>query len=363
MAHSKCLSCRARVWREGAAGEDLCPGCGGPLQTVAELSELVGLRRLWVRRRPRAARRRTTSSGSPSRSASRSCATTPTANGGSTCTARDRRRDAPAIPPLPAEICSQDRPAGRSSPARAVRQADAGSHRSGGSGALSPRSRRAVSCADARLKADKRGAARRTGTRINRRGRASAHRSPPEPLTRRISPPGGHAQPFRSGGWRTGLRARRSRALRDASSRPRRARRTLRDRRACAADHVGAVLQRSPSLGAKAASTSRTLRPWTALASCLVRTLRRRPRWPRRHTSVRSAQASVRLASILRPIAPGRDVHRASVEGPDLDPGRVRRSIVRGSWSCGQQLPARDRWGQSPRAPGRLQGQSRFGAE
>ena len=54
MAHSKCLSCRARVWREGPAADhlgDLCPGCGGPLEAVADLSELVGLRSL--RARPR----------------------------------------------------------------------------------------------------------------------------------------------------------------------------------------------------------------------------------------------------------------------------------------------------------------------
>src|SRR3954464_7535423 len=46
-AHSKCLACRARVWREGPAADhldDLCPGCGGPLEAVAELAELVGLR-------------------------------------------------------------------------------------------------------------------------------------------------------------------------------------------------------------------------------------------------------------------------------------------------------------------------------
>ena len=57
MAHSRCLPCRARVWRDGSAGEhvdDLCPGCGGPLEPVAELSELVGLRAL--RARPRGSR-------------------------------------------------------------------------------------------------------------------------------------------------------------------------------------------------------------------------------------------------------------------------------------------------------------------
>ena len=33
VAHSKCMTCRARVWRDGTAAEpldDLCPGCGGP---------------------------------------------------------------------------------------------------------------------------------------------------------------------------------------------------------------------------------------------------------------------------------------------------------------------------------------------
>jgi hypothetical protein len=53
MAHSKCLSCRARVWREGSSLDDLCPGCGGPLERVSDLSELVGLRCLRARpRRP-----------------------------------------------------------------------------------------------------------------------------------------------------------------------------------------------------------------------------------------------------------------------------------------------------------------------
>jgi hypothetical protein len=54
VAHLKCTACRSRVWREGAAEEhvaDLCPGCGGPLEPVGDLSELVGLRCL--RARPR----------------------------------------------------------------------------------------------------------------------------------------------------------------------------------------------------------------------------------------------------------------------------------------------------------------------
>jgi hypothetical protein len=59
VAHSKCLSCRARVWREGPAADhldDLCPGCGGPLEPVGDLSELVGLRAL--RAPPRLSHRR-----------------------------------------------------------------------------------------------------------------------------------------------------------------------------------------------------------------------------------------------------------------------------------------------------------------
>jgi regulator of protease activity HflC (stomatin/prohibitin superfamily) len=56
MAHAKCRPCGARVWHEGPAPDpvdDLCPGCGGPLEAVADLSELVGLRAL--RARPRQA--------------------------------------------------------------------------------------------------------------------------------------------------------------------------------------------------------------------------------------------------------------------------------------------------------------------
>jgi hypothetical protein len=58
MAHSKCLTCRARVWREGNPADqlrDLCPGCGGPLEPVDDLAELIGLRSL--RARPRSAGR------------------------------------------------------------------------------------------------------------------------------------------------------------------------------------------------------------------------------------------------------------------------------------------------------------------
>jgi hypothetical protein len=54
VAHAKCLTCRARVWREGDAVDHLghlCPGCGGPLEPVSDLSELIGFRCL--RARPR----------------------------------------------------------------------------------------------------------------------------------------------------------------------------------------------------------------------------------------------------------------------------------------------------------------------
>jgi hypothetical protein len=49
VAHFKCARCRARVWREGDAAahaRDLCPGCGGPLEAVARLEEIIGLRAL-----------------------------------------------------------------------------------------------------------------------------------------------------------------------------------------------------------------------------------------------------------------------------------------------------------------------------
>jgi hypothetical protein len=52
------VACTARVWRDGDPADhlrDLCPGCGGPLEPVGELSELIGFRSL--RARPRPARR------------------------------------------------------------------------------------------------------------------------------------------------------------------------------------------------------------------------------------------------------------------------------------------------------------------
>lgn len=58
MAHFKCLPCMARVWREDVAGarEAACPACGGPVEPVGDLTELVGLRALATRpARPRGA--------------------------------------------------------------------------------------------------------------------------------------------------------------------------------------------------------------------------------------------------------------------------------------------------------------------
>lgn len=56
MAHSKCMTCRARVWRDGEPADllgDLCPGCGGTLMAVGDISELAGLRSLRARPRSR----------------------------------------------------------------------------------------------------------------------------------------------------------------------------------------------------------------------------------------------------------------------------------------------------------------------
>jgi hypothetical protein len=42
MAHAKCAACRLRTWRANV--DDVCPGCGGPLETVARAEDLIGLR-------------------------------------------------------------------------------------------------------------------------------------------------------------------------------------------------------------------------------------------------------------------------------------------------------------------------------
>jgi len=52
MPHSTCSHCRARVWSDVPASESvgaLCPGCGGELEPVTDLSRLVGLRALRAR--------------------------------------------------------------------------------------------------------------------------------------------------------------------------------------------------------------------------------------------------------------------------------------------------------------------------
>jgi len=52
MAHFKCLTCVARVWRDGAPADhagDLCPGCGGPLEAVDRAEDVFGLRALRTR--------------------------------------------------------------------------------------------------------------------------------------------------------------------------------------------------------------------------------------------------------------------------------------------------------------------------
>ena len=82
MAHSKCLACRARVWREVPPTRSL-PRMRGPLQPVSDASELIGLRCSagppagHARLDPRSG-----SNGSLRRSASRSPVTTPSAGGG-----------------------------------------------------------------------------------------------------------------------------------------------------------------------------------------------------------------------------------------------------------------------------------------
>jgi hypothetical protein len=46
MPHLKCDACRARVRRTAARTSpvELCPLCGGPLQAVTDLTEIVGFR-------------------------------------------------------------------------------------------------------------------------------------------------------------------------------------------------------------------------------------------------------------------------------------------------------------------------------
>jgi Zn-finger nucleic acid-binding protein len=45
MSHLKCMPCKVRVHHTGKLGDpvgDLCPQCGGPLEPVGDLEEIVG---------------------------------------------------------------------------------------------------------------------------------------------------------------------------------------------------------------------------------------------------------------------------------------------------------------------------------
>ena len=52
MPHSMCVACRTRLYRRGAPPEvvgELCPECGGLLEPVSNLAEVVGFRRITQR--------------------------------------------------------------------------------------------------------------------------------------------------------------------------------------------------------------------------------------------------------------------------------------------------------------------------
>ncbi|TML99384.1 MAG: hypothetical protein E6G10_19165 [Actinobacteria bacterium] len=52
MPHLKCDACKTRLYRAGSSDgpvHDLCPGCGSPLDPVAELANVVGFRRIGFR--------------------------------------------------------------------------------------------------------------------------------------------------------------------------------------------------------------------------------------------------------------------------------------------------------------------------
>jgi hypothetical protein len=49
MPHSKCVDCKIRLYSAGAPAEmvgDLCPECGGLLEPVGSLVDVVGFRRI-----------------------------------------------------------------------------------------------------------------------------------------------------------------------------------------------------------------------------------------------------------------------------------------------------------------------------
>lgn len=52
MPHSKCVACKTRLTSSGAPAEmvgELCPSCGGLLEPVGSLVEVVGYRRITLR--------------------------------------------------------------------------------------------------------------------------------------------------------------------------------------------------------------------------------------------------------------------------------------------------------------------------
>jgi hypothetical protein len=54
MPHFKCIACKTRLYRPTSTADpvgDLCPGCGSLLESVGELSEIVGFRSIKPRDR------------------------------------------------------------------------------------------------------------------------------------------------------------------------------------------------------------------------------------------------------------------------------------------------------------------------
>jgi hypothetical protein len=52
MPHSMCVACKTRLYRRGAPPElvgELCPECGGLLEPVSNVADVVGFRRITQR--------------------------------------------------------------------------------------------------------------------------------------------------------------------------------------------------------------------------------------------------------------------------------------------------------------------------